>query len=169
MKGIPCYSSGIKKELTTPTGAALIGFYAEEYGPMPNMHILDAGYGAGDRVLEAIPNLLRLVLGETQETPKFRPMKVIETNIDDMNPEFYEHVMEELFRVGAVDVFFTPVYMKKNRPGTHLTAIVPNECFDSAARIILEETSTFGIRYYDIDRTVLTREQKLIKPPTLFE
>ena len=90
-------------------------------------------------------------------------MKVIETNIDDMNPEFYEHVMEELFRVGAVDVFFTPVYMKKNRPGTLLSALVPNECFDSATRVILAETSTFGVRHYGVDRIVLSREEKYIK------
>ena len=163
LKGIPCYSGGTKKELTTPTGAAFVGYFAEEFGSLPNMHILDAGYGAGRHEMKEIPNLLRVVLGELSEPSKAQPMKVIDTNIDDMNPEFYDHIMNQLFKAGAADVFFTPVYMKKNRPGTLLTVIVSNEYFDSAARIILEETSTFGIRHYDIDRTVVTREQKLIK------
>ena len=80
-----------------------------------------------------------------------------------MNPEFYEHVMDELFKAGAVDVFFTPIHMKKNRPGTLLSALVPEKSFDSAARIILTETSTFGIRHYDVNRTVLDREERTVK------
>lgn len=163
LQGIPCYSNGIKKELTTPTGAALMGYFADEFRSLPNMLIQSSGYGAGGHELKDIPNLLRVILGEMKESPETRPMKVIETNIDDMNPEFYEHVMDELFKVGAVDVFFTPVYMKKNRPGTLLSVLVPQECFDSAARVVLMETSTFGIRYYDVDRTVLAREERTVK------
>jgi len=163
LKGIPCYSNGIKKELTTPTGAALIGYFAEEFRSMPSMHILDAGYGVGGHNIKEIPNLLRVVIGELKEISKPSSMKVIETNIDDMNPEFYEYVMDELFKTGAADVFFTPIYMKKNRPGMLLSILTTCENFDSAVSVILQETSTFGIRYYDVDRIVLDREEKLIK------
>ena len=163
LRGIPCYSNGTKKELTTPTGAAMIRHFAEEFRSMPNIHILEAGYGAGKYELKEIPNLLRAVLGEIKESTESKSMKVIETNIDDMNPEFYEHVMGELFKAGAVDVFYTPIYMKKNRPGILLTVLIPCENYDSAIRIILTETSTFGIRYYDVDRTVLAREEKSVK------
>ena len=163
LRGIPCYSNGTKKELTTPTGAAFIGYFAEEFRSMPKMNIMGMGYGAGGHNLKKIPNLLRVVLGEIKESPETYPMKVIETNIDDMNPEFYEHVMGELFKVGAVDVFFTPIYMKKNRPGILLSVLVSYENYDAAVSVILAETSTFGIRYYDVGRTILAREEKLIK------
>ena len=89
-------------------------------------------------------------------------MKVMETNIDDMNPEFYDYVMDQLFKVGAVDVFFAPVNMKKNRPGILPSVIACKESFDSVVRILLEETSTLGVRHYDVDRIVLPRKQKLI-------
>lgn len=163
LKGIPCYSNGIKKELTTPTGAAIIGYFAEEFGSMPNMHILDTGYGAGGHKLKEIPNLLRVTLGEIKNPIKSHTIKIIETNIDDMNPEFYEHVMNELFNVGAVDVYFTSIYMKKNRPGTLLSVLVSCDNFDAAVRVILAETSTFGIRYYTAERNTLKREEKTIK------
>ena len=163
LKGIPCFSRGIKKELTTPTGAAFIGHFSEKFGSLPNMRVLSTGYGAGTMEIKEIPNLLRVVLGEIKETSQNRSMKMIETNIDDMNPEFYDHVTDQLFKAGAVDVFFAPVNMKKNRPGTLLSIIAPDEYFDSVVRIVLEETSTFGVRYYDIDRIVLPRKQKMIK------
>ena len=163
LKGIPCFSRGIKKELTTPTGAAFIGHFSEKFGSLPNMCVLSTGYGAGTMEIKEIPNLLRVVLGEIKETSQNRSMKMIETNIDDMNPEFYDHVTDQLFKAGAVDVFFASVNMKKNRPGTLLSIIAPDEYFDSVVRIVLEETSTFGVRYYDIDRIVLPRKQKMIK------
>ena len=86
-------------------------------------------------------------------------MKVIETNIDDMNPEFYNYVMDQLFKVGAVDVFFAPISMKKNRPGILLSVITSTEYFDSVVQVLLEETSTLGVRHYDVDRVVLPRKQ----------
>ena len=163
LKGIPCFSRGIKKELTTPTGAAFIGHFSEKFGSLPNMRVLGTGYGAGTMEIKEIPNLLRVVLGEIKESSQNRSMKMIETNIDDMNPEFYDHVTDQLFKAGAVDVFFAPVNMKKNRPGTLLSIIAPDEYFDSVVRIVLEETSTFGVRHYDVDRIVLPRKQKMIK------
>ena len=92
-------------------------------------------------------------------------MQVIETNIDDMNPEFYDYVIDQLFKVGAVDVFFAPINMKKNRPGILLSVIASKECFDSVVHILLEETSTLGVRYYEIDRVVSPRKQKMIVTP----
>ena len=163
LKGIPCFSRGIKKELTTPTGAAFIGHFSEKFGSLPHMRVLSTGYGAGTMEIKEIPNLLRVVLGEINESSQNQSMKMIETNIDDMNPEFYDHVTDQLFKAGAVDVFFASVNMKKNRPGTLLSIIAPDEHFDSVVRIVLEETSTFGVRYYDIDRIVLPRKQKMIK------
>ena len=165
LEGIPCYSNGIKKELTTPTGAAFIGHFADEYGSMPNMCILGSGYGAGDNELKEVPNLLRIVHGEIIELSGTSVMKVVETNIDDMSPELYDHVMDELFKAGAVDVFMTSVYMKKNRPGTLLSALVSDKNIDSVIKSIFTETSTFGLRYYDINRTTLVREEKLVKTP----
>jgi hypothetical protein len=89
-------------------------------------------------------------------------MKVIETNIDDMNPEFYDYVIDQLFKVGAVDVFFTPINMKKNRPGILLSVITSKEDFDSVVQVLLEKTSTLGVRYYNVDRVVLPRKHKMI-------
>jgi uncharacterized protein (DUF111 family) len=89
-------------------------------------------------------------------------MKVIETNIDDMNPEFYDYVIDQLFKVGAVDVFFTPINMKKNRPGILLSVITSKEDFDSVVQVLLEKTSTLGVRHYDVDRVVLPRKHKMI-------
>jgi len=165
LEGIPCYSSGTKNELTTPTGAAFIGYYGSKFGSLPKMNIMKSGYGAGSHEIKEIPNLLRVVLGEVLIPSKIITMKVIETNIDDMNPEFYEHIMSQLLIAGAADVFFTAVHMKKNRPGTLLTTVVSNDKFHSIVQIILEETSTFGIRHYDVVRTELKRENKLIKTP----
>ena len=165
LKGIPCYSSGVEKELTTPTGAAFIGHFAEKFGSLPSMDMLSTGYGAGTHEIKNIPNLLRVVLGKSEESSYHRSMKVIETNIDDMNPEFYDYVIDQLFKVGAVDVFFAPINMKKNRPGILLSVITSIEYFDSVVRVLLEETSTLGVRYYDIDRVILPRKQTTIMTP----
>ena len=165
LKGIPCYSSGVEKELTTPTGAAFIGHFAGEFGSLPNMNILSTGYGAGTHEIKNIPNLLRVVHGRCEELSHERSMKVIETNIDDMNPEFYDYVIHQLFKVGAVDVFFTPINMKKNRPGILLSAITSIEYFDSVVQVLLKETSTLGVRHYDVGRVVLPRKQTEIMTP----
>jgi len=165
LKGIPFYSSGVKHELTTPTGAAFIGHFAEKFGSLPSMEMLSTGYGAGTHEIKNIPNLLRVVHGKTDESSDHQSMKVIETNIDDMNPEFYDYDIDQLFKVGAVDVFFAPINMKKNRPGILLSVITPAEYFASAVQVLLEETSTLGVRHYDVDRVVLPRKQKIIMTP----
>jgi len=165
LNGIPCYSSGVEKELTTPTGAAFIGYFAEKFGSLPIMNMLSTGYGAGTHEIKNIPNLLRVVLGKSEEGSRHQSMKVIETNIDDMNPEFYDYVIDQLFKVGAVDVFFAPINMKKNRPGILLSVITSTEYFDSVVQVLLEETSTLGVRHYDVDRVVLPRKQIMIMTP----
>lgn len=165
LQGIPCYSTGIKKELTTPTGAAIIGTVAERFASMPMMKILASGYGAGDHLIESSPNMLRIILGEMERaTPRCR-MIMVETNIDDMNPEFYDYVMQELFDAGAADVFFTPIIMKKSRPAVKLSVLVPEGKQESAARLLLSETSTFGVRFYEVERMVLDREPVFLKTP----
>jgi hypothetical protein len=126
------------------------------------MEVLNTGYGAGTHEIKKIPNLLRVVLGVSKKSCHHGSMKVIETNIDDMNPEFYDYVIDQLFKVGAVDVFFTPINMKKNRPGILLSVITSKEDFDSVVQVLLEKTSTLGVRHYDVDRVVLPRKHKMI-------
>ena len=165
LEGIPCFSTGIQKELTTLTGAAMIGFFAEKFQPLPKMTILKTGYGAGDHVIENSPNMLRIILGEIEEAGETESMMMVETNIDDMNPEFYDHVMDMLFKAGAVDVTFTPVSMKKNRPATKLSVLVAPEKREQISKIILSETSTFGVRYFEVNRTTLDREIEMVQTP----
>jgi len=165
LEGIPCFSTGIQKELTTPTGAGMIGFFAEKFQSLPRMKLLKTGYGAGDHVIENSPNMLRIVLGEMQGAGEPESMTVVETNIDDMNPEFYDHVMESLFKAGAVDVTFTPVSMKKNRPAAKLSVMVSPEKTEKISKIILSETSTFGVRYFEVNRLTLDREIQILKTP----
>lgn len=166
LEGIPCYSDGTEAELTTPTGAALIGSVAQEFVPLPLMTIAGSGHGAGDHVLDGRPNMLRIIVGEMEGKPVARrPMTMIETNIDDMNPEFYEHIMEMLFDAGAADVFLTHIAMKKNRPAVKLSALVPEAKRDLAVKMLLSETSTFGVRFYEVDRIVLERERVSVKTP----
>lgn len=164
LEGIPCFSSGIRKELTTPTGAAIIGAYAKKFESLPQMKILKCGYGAGGHVIEELPNMLRIVLGEMAERVEpANSMLIMEANIDDMNPEFYEYVMDKLFVAGAVDVFFTPIVMKKSRPAIKLSALVPLELRHEIADVILTETSSFGVRMYEVERAVLQREMATVK------
>jgi len=165
LDGIPCFSTGIKKELVTPTGAGMIGFFAEKFQSLPMMKVLKTGYGAGDHIVEKTPNMLRVILGETEGEGETQSMTMVETNIDDMNPEFYEHVMELLFKAGAVDVTFTPVIMKKSRPAVTLSVMTLSEKKEKIAKILLSETSTFGVRYYEVNRITLDRETQTLKTP----
>jgi uncharacterized protein (TIGR00299 family) protein len=165
LEGIPCFSSGIQKELTTPTGAGMIGFFADKFQSLPKMKIIKTGYGAGDHVIENSPNMLRIILGELEGRGESECMTIVETNIDDMNPEFYDHLMDMLFKAGAVDVFFTPVSMKKNRPAVKLSVMVLSEKREQISKIILSETSTFGVRYFEVNRTTLDREIQTVKTP----
>ncbi len=163
LKDVPSYAGEISKELTTPTGAAIITTLGTFFGARPQMKIERVGYGAGTRDLE-IPNLLRVMVGtEIKNAHDTDRVTLIETNIDDMNPQFYNYVTDKLYDAGALDVYTTAVTMKKNRPGILLTVLVPEELVDSVTEIIFSETTTIGVRLQNINRRKLRREIVTVK------
>ena len=164
LKGVPVYSAGIEGELVTPTGAAIIRTLASGFGEMPAMTAQSVGYGAGKREFP-FPNVLRIMVGEgpaEMALPLTDRVSIIETNIDDMNPEFYDSVFEKFFKGGALDVYLTPIYMKKSRPATLLSVICPIERTDDLTRILLAETTTFGVRISQADRRCLDRKWEAV-------
>ena len=170
LKGIPVQPSNEAFELVTPTGAALLAEFCTRFGPLPAMSIKKIGYGAGTRDLEKTPNVLRAVLGEASAAASTAEeadaVAVIETNIDDMNPQLFGDVMERLLVAGALDVFLTQVQMKKNRPGTLLTVLCERNAVDSLAELVLTHTTSFGVRVYEAQRRKLARE--IVKVKTRF-
>ena len=170
LKGVPVYGSDIPHELVTPTGAAIIVTLAEGFGDMPDMTTTDIGYGAGQRELEAGPNLLRIITGTESETATGSSaeiledrISILETCIDDMNPELFGYLMDRLFADGALDVYWIPIYMKKNRPGTMLEVLCHPDDKESLIRRILSETTTLGVRYYESRRCLLWRDRFEVK------
>ncbi len=164
LKSIPVYSTNIQQELLTPTGAAILSTLGTHFGGMPAMTIERTGYGLGSRDLD-IPNILRLTIGNKSAEFEHDIVQMIETNIDDMNPQFYEHLMDTLFKNGAKDVFLTSVIMKKNRPGVVLNVLSDPGKIDQLSEIIFKQTTTLGVRISDIKkRNILHRE--LITVPT---
>jgi uncharacterized protein (TIGR00299 family) protein len=164
MEGKPIYSSGVERELFTPTGAAILTTLSSEFGSIPPMKVERIGYGAGRDDLPH-PNLLRLIIGTSESTSEKERVVVIETNIDDMNPQFYDYVMERLLAMEVLEVFITPILMKKNRPGTLLTVICPTEKLTTVTEFLLKETTTLGLRWHEeerakADREILTIETK---------
>lgn len=160
LKGVPVYSNGIKHELVTPTGAAIITSLAEAFVPLPELVIERVGYGAGDNEIE-IPNLLRIILA--QQVPA--ALVMLESNIDDMNPQIYSHLFPLLFEEGALDVYLTPIIMKKNRPGTVLSVLCPLSLAHRLEQIIFVETTTLGIRRLPVTRNCLQRELRSVQTP----
>jgi uncharacterized protein (TIGR00299 family) protein len=164
MEGKPIYSSGIERELLTPTGAAILTTLGSEFGSMPLMRVGRIGYGAGRDDLPH-PNLLRLITGDSESISEREKVTVIETNIDDMNPQFYDYVMEKLLAMEVLEVFITSILMKKNRPGQLLTVICPSAKLPSVTKFLLRETTTLGLRWHEeerakTDREILTRETR---------
>jgi uncharacterized protein (TIGR00299 family) protein len=165
LKGASFYSTDIQGELLTPTGAAIITSLTQEFGPQPTLEVEIISYGAGSWDLE-IPNVLRLFIGHTSEvTFDTDASTVIETTIDDMNPELYGYIMDKLFQAGAMEVFLTPVYMKKNRPGTLLTVISTLPDQQPLLDIIINESSTLGVRMHQEKRYKLKRESHTLLTP----
>jgi len=165
LKGVPVYGLDVEVELVTPTGAAIITALAKSFGPPPLMRVERVGYGAGHREL-SIPNLLRLLIATSHHVAgEFEEDSVVllETNIDDMNPEFYEHVMSKLFQKGALDVFLTPIQMKRNRPAVMLSVIVGQDDVDGVLEVIFEETTTLGVRMREVRRKKLARESIVVE------
>ncbi len=163
LKGAPVEGVDIDGETVTPTGAVIVSVLAGGYGAPPPMKIEKIGYATGHKAWRQRPNLFRLVLGADSAPWAEEAMLVIETNIDDMNPEYYDYVLDRLFAAGARDVFMTPVQMKKNRPGTLLHVIAKPEDREKLARIVLSETSTIGLRYYPVGRLTLARSSAVVK------
>jgi uncharacterized protein (TIGR00299 family) protein len=157
MEGKPIYSSGVERELLTPTGAALLSTLGSEFGQMPPMKVERIGYGAGRDNLPH-PNLLRMIIGTSESTSGKERVVVIETNIDDMNPQIYDYVMEKLLAMEVLEVFITPILMKKNRPGHLLTVICPSEKLPSVAKSLFKETTTLGLRWREEEREKADRE-----------
>lgn len=156
LKGIPSYSSGANGELVTPTGAAVLSYISRNFGPLPSITVERVGYGLGKRDLKDVPNVLRVVIGE-QASAVRDEVAILECNIDDMNAEIYGYVMDDLFKAGAVDVFYTPIMMKKNRPAVKVTVLCPKDKEDVLIDILLKETSTLGVRRYYAARHMLPR------------
>jgi uncharacterized protein (TIGR00299 family) protein len=164
LKGMPVYGGDLEGEFSTPTGAALVATLAESFGPMPKLTITGVGYGAGSREVDRFPNALRLVVGDLEENAATEVF-VIETNIDDMNPQAYGFVIDKLFEAGALDVFMTPVQMKKNRPGVLLTALCEPKDADRVVSTLLSETTSLGVRYHRAARRTLQRRIDSVDTP----
>jgi len=182
LQGRPTYSNGVQKELVTPTGAAIVATLCDMFGPQPGMSVSAIGYGAGTADLEGQPNVLRIMVGEEvgvgkeKEGEKERAqagvpfdaqgkpvlldeeIAVVEANLDDMNPQIYGYFLEKALGAGALDVYTTPVQMKKNRPGTLLTVLCKPADAQALMNLIFAETTTFGVRTYRAQRRVLPRE-----------
>jgi pyridinium-3,5-bisthiocarboxylic acid mononucleotide nickel chelatase len=162
LKGVPVYAGPQQAEMVTPTGALLVTAYAQEYGPIPAMRIAQIGYGAGSRDFAQSPNVLRVLLGESDRTAAIQTVVVLEAEIDDMNPQIFGLVMDRLLADGALDVFYTPIQMKKGRPGTLVTVIAPPDARERLTSFIFRETTTIGIRYREMARECLDRETVVI-------
>lgn len=164
LEGVPVTGLDLDKELVTPTGAALLTHLAVEFGPIPAMTMMAVGYGAGGRDLP-IPNVLRVLIGEQADAGDMHieSLLMLETNIDDMNPELYEYVMERLFEAGALDVFLTSVQMKKNRPGTKISVLCNEQDAHHLQDILYSETTTLGIRQLHVQRSALSRTSQIVE------
>jgi uncharacterized protein (TIGR00299 family) protein len=163
LKGLPVAGINVENETVTPTGAAIVRTFGKHFGAQPAMTIEKIGYGAGQKVFAGRPNLFRIILGAPDSLAQTEEMLVIETNIDDMNPQYYDHVMDRLFAAGARDVFLAPIQMKKNRPATLLRLIAEPRDREKLAKIIFQETSTIGIRSYPVARLILKRQSTKVK------
>ncbi len=161
LKGVPVYGGNVDMELVTPTGAGILTGTEATFGPMPPLNIDKVGYGAGTRELSQQPNLLRVVLGEpvgAAVEAQAERLLMVETCIDDMNPEIFGYLMETLFDDGALDVFWLPAQMKKNRPGTLVQVLCAPEQKDKIIARLFAETTSLGVRYHEVQRVALPRQ-----------
>ena len=165
LQGAPIYSGAVASELTTPTGALLVTAYATSYGPLPLMRISQIGYGAGDKDFKGHPNVFRLLVGETDDDGRAEAIVEIQCEIDDMNPQLFGPLMDRLYEAGALDVFYSPVQMKKNRPGTLVTVLAKPEHRHEIFAVLFAETTTIGVRYREMLRECLEREVLTIETP----
>jgi uncharacterized protein (TIGR00299 family) protein len=165
LRGAPIYSGPQHGELVTPTGALLITAYADSFGPLPPMRLAHVGYGAGTRDPQDTPNVLRVLIGESDESSPVHRVVVIEAEIDDMNPQIFGTLMSRLLADGALDVYYTSIQMKKNRPGTLLSIIAPPVARERLTALVFRETTTIGVRHSEMDRECLERESLVVETP----
>lgn len=170
LAGAPVYARGPEVELLTPTGALVLTEYATSFGPLPAMRVQRIGYGAGDRDLPDGPNVLRVLVGTaeadqaTAAAPAMR-VTVMSCEIDDMNPQIFGALMDRLLAAGALEVFYQPAQMKKNRPGTLLTVVCRPADRRALADLVFRETTTIGVRYHEMDRECLDRATVPVTTP----
>lgn len=165
LRGVPVYPVDVEGELVTPTGAAILKTLATGFGPMPTLTIEASGYGSGKKRFGERPNLLRVLLGETLESvfSGAPEVAVLETNLDDLSPQFYEPLSERLFAEGAMDVFLSPIQMKKGRPATLVTVLAPPEKAERLTEALFQETTTLGVRYHTSKRVCLERDWQTVE------
>lgn len=175
LAGVPIYARGPAMELVTPTGALLVSAFARSYGPLPEMTVERIGYGAGDRDPKGFPNVLRLLVGERIAAGAPRghagphaagePVVEIRCEIDDMTPQIFGGLMDRLLEAGALDVFYAPVQMKKNRPGTLVTVLCTPAARDRIFAVLFRETTTIGVRWQEMRRECLQRSFEEVDTP----
>jgi hypothetical protein len=158
LKGVPIYDSGIKKELTTPTGASIIKTLAKGFGPLPRIKVSTIGIGAGSHDLLEQPNILRVIIGEKEIQAEHDAILQIEANIDDMNPKFYDRAITNIMKAGALDAYITPIRMKKQRNAVQLVALCKPEDKEKVLDSIFTETTSFGIRVFLVEREKLKKQ-----------
>jgi pyridinium-3,5-bisthiocarboxylic acid mononucleotide nickel chelatase len=165
MKGIPSRTGGVAFEATTPTGAAILAALGTHFNTTNPVKILKTGYGIGQKENPSVPNVLRVFLGESEESQSGHDALLLECNIDDMNPEFFEHISERLFTTGASDVYLTGIIMKKGRPGNILNVICEEGMADRMKEIIFTESTTVGIRTFPFRKETLERKFESLETP----
>jgi hypothetical protein len=165
LSGVPVYAGDVRMELVTPTGALIVTDYADGYGPMPAMRIGRIGYGAGDRDPKNHPNVLRMILGESDASTHAHRVVEMACEIDDMNPQLFGPLMEQLLKAGALDVCYAAVQMKKSRPGTLVTVLAHPQDREKLTGILFAETTTIGVRYQEMMRECLEREMVSVETP----
>lgn len=169
LAGVPVYASGPSMELVTPTGALLVTAYARAFEPLPEMSIERIGYGAGDRDPKGFPNTLRVFVGERSVSRQARtdhaPVVEIRCEIDDMNPQIFGTLMDRLLEAGAFDVYYAPVQMKKNRPGTLVTVLCAPADRERLLAILFRETTSIGVRWQEMQRECLERSFDVVQTP----
>lgn len=165
LRGAPIYATDVEGELVTPTGAAIISTVCDAYGPMPAIRLESFGYGAGAREYKRFPNALRVLIGEAAGDAASERLLMLETNVDDASPQLLGHVMEKIFQAGALDCFFTPAQMKKNRPGVLISVLCRVQDKERMMELCFKETTTLGVRAYEVERRALERALLDVETP----
>jgi pyridinium-3,5-bisthiocarboxylic acid mononucleotide nickel chelatase len=161
LEGVPVFQNEVEGELTTPTGALLISSIASTFGEMPEMKLERTGVGAGEREITGHPNVLRIFVGTL--VAREEDVYIVETSLDDSSPQILAYFMEKALEQGALDVFFTPIFMKKNRPAVRLTLLTPDGLLESLLKLLFLETTAIGLRYWKVDRKTLDRRWSKIR------